>query len=71
MELVVGKDSPSEIIPNFNNEGKTVGLFLHGFEPIFARGNVIILESGFCVLKGIVGLKKRGVYASTLIKQRE
>ena len=32
---------------------------------------VIILDSGFCVLKGIVELKKRGVYASALIKKRK
>ena len=69
MELVEGKDSPTEILPKFNNQGKTVGLLLHVLEPIFARGNVVILDSGFCVLKGIVELKKRGVYASTLLKQ--
>ena len=70
MELIEGKDSPSEIIPKYNNLGKTVGLLLHVLEPIFARGNVVILDSGFCMLKGIVELKKRGVYASTLIKSR-
>ena len=32
---------------------------------------VAILDSGFCVLKGIVELKKRGVYASALIKKRK
>ena len=68
MELVKGKDSPSEIIPKYNNQGKTVGLLLHVSEPIFTRGNVVILDSGFCMLNGIVELKKRGVYASTLIK---
>ena len=71
MELVEGTDSPSEIIPKFNNQGKTVGLLLHVLEPIFARGNVVILDSGFCVLKGIVELKKHGVYTSTLIKKRK
>ena len=68
MELVEGKDSPSEIIPKYNHQGKTVGLLLHMLEPIFTRGNVVILDSGFCMLKGIVELKKRGVYASALIK---
>ena len=29
-----------------------------------------MLDSGFCVLKGIVELKKRGVYASALIKKQ-
>ena len=32
---------------------------------------VVILDSGFCVLKGIVELKKRGIYASALIKKRK
>ena len=69
MELVEGKDSPSQIIPKFNNEGKTVGLLLHVLEPIFAKGMVVILDSGFCVLRGIIELKKQGVYASTLFKK--
>ena len=71
MELVEGKDSPSQIIPKSNNEGKTVGLLLHVFEPIFAKGMVVILDSGFCVLRGIIELKKQGVYASTLIKKHK
>ena len=70
MDLVEGKDSPSEIMPKFKNQGKTVGLLLCVLEPIFARGNVVILDSGFCVLKGIVELKKRGVYVSALIKKK-
>ena len=71
MELDEGKDSPSEIIPKYNNQGKTVGLLLRVLEPIFTMGNVVILDSGFCMLKGIVELKKHGVYASTLIKKRK
>ena len=71
MELVEGKDSPSEIIPKYNNQGKTAGLLLRMLEPIFARGNGVILDSGFCVLKGIVELMKRGVYASALIKKQK
>ena len=68
-ELVEGKDSPSQIIPKFSNKGNTVGLLLHDLEPIFAKGMVGILDSGFCALRGIIELKKRGVYASTLIKK--
>ena len=69
MELIEGMDSPSEIIPEYNNQGETVGLMLCVLEPIFARGNVVILDSGFCMLKGIVELKKCGVYASALIEK--
>ena len=68
MELVEGKDSPSQIITKFNNEGKMVGLLLHVLETIFAMGMVVILDSGFCVLRGIIELKYWGVYASALIK---
>ena len=57
MELVEGNDSPSQIIPKFSNEGKTVGLLLRVLEPIFANGMVVILDSGFCVLRGIIELK--------------
>ena len=71
MELVEGKDSPSQIVPKFSKEGKTVGLLLRVLEPIFAKGMVVILNSGFCVLRGIIELKKRGVYASALIKKRK
>ena len=66
-----GKDAPSQLVPKFNNHGKTVGLLLRVLEPIFGKGNMVVLDSGFCVLKGIVELKKRGVYASTLIKKRK
>ena len=66
MELVEGKDSPSQIVPKLSNEGKTVGLLLCVLEPIFAKGMVVILDSGFCVLRGIIELKKCGVYAHPL-----
>ena len=71
MELVEGKDSPCEIVPKFHNEGRTVGLLLRVLEPLFAKGMTVILDSGFCVLKGIIELKKQGVYASALIKKRK
>ena len=48
-----------------------VGLLLHVLEPIFAKGMVAILDSGFCVLRGIIELNKWGVYASALIKKHK
>ena len=69
MEIVEGKDAPLHIVPKFNNQGKTVGLLLCVLEPTFGKGNMVVLDSGFCVLKGIMELKKCGVYASALIKK--
>ena len=71
MELVEGKDAllaGEHPKPKHNNHGNTVGLLLRILEPIFARGSVVVLDNGFCVLKGIIELKKRGVYMSALIK---
>ena len=69
MEIVEEKDAPLQSVSKFNNQEKTVGLLLHVLEPIFGKGSMVVLDSGFCVLKGFVELKKCGVYASALIKK--
>ena len=50
--------------------GPTIGLLLHMLSPIFNLGFMVILDSGFCVLKAIIELRKKGVFASALIKKR-
>lgn len=70
-ELVEGKDTPRQRIAEFDDHGgRTVGLLLRLTRPIWNTGKVVILDSGFCVLKGLVELKKKGVFASALIKKR-
>ena len=51
--------------------GKTVGLMLQMCEPIFSTGKCVVLESGFCVSKGITSLLEFGVYTAALIKKRK
>ena len=51
--------------------GKTVGLMLQICEPIFSTGKFVVLDSGFCVSKGITALLEVGVYAAALIKKRK
>ena len=75
VELVEGRDRPPEK-PNekFNDitkNGSTTSLLLRLCESIFHIGLVVILDSGFCVLRAIIELKKRGVFASALIKKRK
>lgn len=71
IELVEGKDAPPERgSPAFSHHGKTVGLMLRMCQSIFHSGKLVVLDSGFCVLKGIIELKKMGVFASALIKKR-
>ena len=72
IELVEGKDRPPELgLPEHSSSGgKTVGLMLRMCQSIFHSGKLVVLDSGFCVLRGIIELKKVGVFASALIKKR-
>ena len=72
IELVEGKDAPNELKNSreFKDEGKTAGTLLRLCKGIFSTGKVVILDSGFCVLEAIIELKKKGVFASAMIKKR-
>lgn len=71
LELMEGKDAPPERpAEQFSELGKTVGLLLRMTRSIWGTGKALVLDSGFCVLKGIVELKKKGVYAAAQIKKR-
>ena len=74
IELVEGKDrpkqKPAEKFSDVAQNGTTTSLLLRLCESIFHIGMVVILDSGFCVLRAIIELKKRGVFASALIKKR-
>jgi hypothetical protein len=36
----------------------------------FSAGKWVIIDSGFCVLKAIIELKRHGIYTCALIKKR-
>jgi Transposase IS4 len=48
--------------------GKTVGLLLRLTKTICDAGKVVILDSGFCVLKALIALKTYGIFAAAVIK---
>ena len=63
IDLVEGKDRPQQLgIQQYDNFGSTVGLLLRMLSPIYHKGFIVILASGFCVLKGIIELRKKGVF---------
>ena len=71
MELVEGKDRPSHLGPKeFHDKGKTVGLLLRLTKPIWSKEKIVVMDSGFYVLNGLVELKKKGVFGHALIKKR-
>ena len=72
IDMVEGNDHPKEMPNNDPHRyGPTVSLLLRMCRSIYYSGRVVILDSGFCVLKGIVEqLYKKGVYAGAVIKKR-
>ena len=66
------KDRPNQLgKKKWENLGKTVDLMLRMCEPIFSTGKCVVLDSGFCLSKGITDLLEFGVYASVLTKKRK
>ena len=57
-------------MPLFQELGKTVGLLLRMLKSIYGSGRYVVLDSGFCVLKGLIELRRRGLFACALIKKR-
>ena len=71
IEMVEGKDHPWQLgQPQYDNLGSNIGLLLWILTTICFKGFIVILDSGFCMLKGIVELRKKGVFASAFIKKR-
>ena len=71
VELVEGKDRPHEL-PSLNphRRGKTVELLARLCAPLAHTGKIVVLDSGFCVLSGILLLATMGIYAAAQIKKR-
>ena len=47
-----------------------MGLLLRIMKSYSATGKYVIIDSGFCVLKVLVQLRKKGVFAYAFIKNR-
>ena len=71
IKMVEGNDATRERGQiEYHENDKTSGLLLRLCESISHTGKVVILDSGFYALTGIIVLKKIGMYASALIKKR-
>ena len=69
LQIVEGKDHPKEL-PTQPKNKKTTLLLLEMTRPIHNMGKLVVLDSGFCVLEGLIALKKVGVFAYAVIKKR-
>ena len=66
-EIVEGRDRPCERRRiQFDDIGKTM---LQCTRPIWNFAKLFIVDSEFCVTKGLVELQKKGLFGATLIKK--
>ena len=49
--------------------GATGGLVMRMENPLFVKGNYVVVESGFCVLEWVVRMLVHGVYGTTVINK--
>ena len=72
VELVEGRKHPRQDVPlEFEDlSGKTVGFLLRMTKIYFSTGRYVVLDSGFCVLKGLIQLSKKAMFACSIIKKR-
>jgi hypothetical protein len=68
MEMVEGKDHPPHVAERWSELGKTTGLLLQMLATYFSTGWYIVLNSGFCIFKSLIELKKVGIFACAVIK---
>ena len=72
VELVEVKAHPFQAVTlEFEDLVKnTVGLVLRMMNIYFTTGTYVILDSGFCVLKGLIQFRKKGFFSCAVIKKR-
>ena len=70
-KIVEGRDLPCERgRPEFDDIGNTVVTMLPYTRPIWNCAKVVIMDSGFYITKGLVELRKKGLFGAALIKKR-
>ena len=70
-EIVEGTDrSRGHGRPEFDEIGKIVVTILRCTRPICNCSNFVTMDSGLCVTKGLVNIRKKGVFGTALIKKR-
>ncbi len=72
LEMMERKDWPLQLGPPEYDDigGKRTGLLLCMLSSIFHFSRYVALDRGFCVLQTLIKLKKKGVFAATLMKKQ-
>ena len=67
--MVEGRDQPPQLQKGEKKE-RTTNLLLRLTKSLANTGKVVVMDSGFCVLKALIALSLSGVFASAFIKKR-
>ena len=70
MEMVKGKEHPPQVSERWSELGKMMRLLMRMLSSYFSTGWYMVLDSGFCMLKALVELKKVGLFTCAVIKKR-
>ncbi len=70
MEMVEGKVMPAHLPQEHSDLGSTIGLMVRFTNSLQGTGKVVVLDSGFCVLKGVIELKKRSFCSRINLKAK-
>ena len=71
VETVEGKDRPRAMGKKESEEkGVMAGLMVCITKPLWGTGKVVVLDSDFCVLEGLLSTVEKGVLGSAFIKKR-
>ena len=66
--MAEGRDRPTEL-PSDQRNKRTAALLLQFCDIVKVSGRIVILDIVFCVLEGLIELRKMGIYANALIKK--
>ena len=63
MELVDGKDAPHQVFKKYSELDKSVDLLWCPTASIWGLSKCVVLDLGSCILKGVIKLRKKGMFA--------
>ena len=73
VKIVEGKDLPNDRgNPDFEADYRaTGGMIMRMKKSLFGTGKAVAMDSGFFVLKGLLGMLVHGVYGKMVIKKKD
>ena len=70
VDIIDYKDRPQGMVQKeFNEKGEMKGLTVRMIKPVRGTGKVVIMDSGFCILEGLVLMVENDVLGSAFVNK--